>query len=463
MKKIKRIAVIITALLISIQCIFSFGCSNAGKVKPKVDTVNFLCYWFPPEIKPDLAYVNQNLEEVDAALKQIKAGGMDVVVFNEWQTGRIGSDISNKYMDLCKENGLKVSLHLRNNYIDEGGMQGDGELYETDFANSEYLDNVLYIAMGDEPPYDGIEKFADYIPKFEANFSVPYFINLFPTYMSADLLSGHSYEEYVEHYCNTILKKLKGERWLSVDHYPYLGGVQSDQSGMTPTYLQNLEVMRYAVKDIENSHLNLDIMTCSMTDRRLPEIGDIRQQVYVGMLYGVEQFTVYTYGFPRGNPYHIEGTMAMVDEYTGEPTQIYYDVQKVISEIKAFEDVYLSYEYNGTKTYSAGLSYDVTHRNPAFYEKYLKHQVKSFDKVESIFATQDTVVSEFFNNDGDKAYIMLNYADPIEKKVDNVTVRFKNAKKVDVIIKGITKTVDVVDGCIDISLEPGEGCMFIPK
>ena len=461
MKKKKTIISIITACFIVLQCMFGVACDGKDKVKAKVDTINFLCYWFPPEIRPDLGYVNANVDEVNAAFKQIKDCGMDVVVFNEWQNGRIGSEVSNKYLELCEANGLKVSLHLRNNYIDDGGMQGDGELYETDFSQSKYLDNIYYIAMGDEPPYDGIATFAEYIPKFEEHFNVPFFINLFPTYMSSDLLSGHTYAEYVEHYCNTILKKLKGERWLSVDHYPYLGGVASDQTGMTPTYLENLETMRYAVKDLDNAHLNLDIMTCSMTDRRLPELGDIRQQVYVGLLYGVEQFTVYTYGFPRGNPYHVDGTMAMVDESTGEPTQIYYDVQTVIGEIKQFEDVYLSYEYNGTKTFLAGVSYSQTHKNAAF--RYLKHQVQSFDEVDSVFATQDTVVSEFFNDDGDKAYLMVNYADPLQKKYDDVTVKFKEAKQVDVIIKGVTKTVDVVNGCIQIRLEPGEGCMFIPR
>lgn len=453
-KKIRVIALLLSALI----CMpFSvIGCkSDQRKFSERVDKVIFQISWLPNDLK----------EESFALVKEC---GFDMVQLNVYQAGELDSEKCIETIEKCVKNGLKVVPNLRN--AGSGGFFfGDGKLYDSKENLSKYYqnDDIIAIAMFDEPTYNQMELIADMIPRFEQNFDKDFIVNLYPEYAGAKEFNGHSYTEYVQHFSDTVLKNLSGRKWIMTDYYPYLMDMATGQAkDMEDSWLYNYELMRYSTKDIEDIHVAFYLMSCSMNGYREPTIKEMRQQLYVGLAFGAEKFGCYTYGKPIGNSYHPDGTISMVDENTGEPTRIWYAVKQMISEFRAFEDVYLQYNYNGMKAIDANESYyesknDAFKRNPDFAR--LKHEIEKFEKIKSVYATQDTVLSEFFNKDGENAYIAVNYSDPAFNLSDKIMFEFKDCDSVEVIIKGVKSTLPLTNGVGTVELEPGEGCMIITK
>ena len=403
----------------------------------------------------------------DDAFETMAELGLDVVGLNEWQCGPTSSELQRTVMRLCAKHGLKYYPHLANAGVSDS-FSGDDELYVYDYSKDlELYENMHWIAMADEPHYKHFDQVASWIPRYEKTYiAKPFYVNLFPEYVSDKELGGLSYNKYVKTFCDNILKKLNGEKWLVFDYYPYAYNEDSQTpNGMFYSWLHNLAIMQTNLKTIENGHMGAHFQTCSFTGNREVDEFDMRQQLYVNLAFGVENISCYTYAKPVGNELHGEDKKSMIDE-DGVPTSIYYAVQKIIAEAKLFDDVYLSYQYDGTKVYYPSETYDKISYNAAFEalaDEELTVMLDSFEKISSVYNTQDTVISQFFNKEGKFAYIAVNYEDPIERKSDSVKLKFeKDVKQVKMYRKGIPQTVTLKDNVLEFILEPGEGVMVIP-
>lgn len=403
----------------------------------------------------------------DDAFETMAELGLDVVGLNEWQCGRTSGELQRTVMRLCKKHGLMYYPHLTNTGVNDT-FGGDDEMYIYDYSkDAELYESMYWIAMADEPHYKHFDQVASWIPRYEKTYiDKPFYVNLFPEYVSDKELGGLSYNEYVRLFCNNILKKLKGDKWLVFDYYPYAYNESSQTpNGMFYSWLHNLALMQTNLKTIKDGHMGAHFQTCSFTGNREVDEYDMRQQLYVNLAFGAENISCYTYAKPVGNELHGEDKLSMIDE-DGVPTSIYYAVQTIIAEAKAFDDVYLSYQYDGTKVFYPSETYDKISYNAAFEalaDEELTVILDNFEKINSVYNTQDTVISQFFNKDGKFAYIVVNYEDPIDRKSDAVKIKFdKDVKQVKLYRKGVPETVTLTENVLEFVLEPGEGTMIIP-
>lgn len=452
MRKLKfnRIISLIIATLLFVSTSSLFGCfagTNKGFVE-KVSEFEFIASWFND-------YTQEEFELV-------KECGFDMVQFNPWQTP-INQERTVTAVANAEAAGLPVILHLKNcgEGNVNGGVDADNELYEIDYSKN---DNVKMICMFDEPWYDAIDNIAGWIDRYEKTFDdKPFYVNLYPEYVAKSQLSGHSWEEYIEYFCEKVLSKLSGERWLSYDIYPYLMDDNTQVvKGIEPTWLHSLAVMAENTKKVENAHLQSHLQTCSYNGHREPAEEDIRQQIYVSMAFGVERLSCYTFAVPPGSEsIHGSGKISMVDS-KGNPTHIYHSVKKLISEVKLFDEIYLQYQYDGFKTYLANESFSSENYNASF-KRVSNMEIDKLEDINSVYCTADTIISQLYNKQGDKAYVVVNYEDPYEKIADNIMLDMGSNKRVTVIRKGVSQSIELNNGVLSLSLEPGEGVMVIPK
>lgn len=469
-KFIKCVALALSFVLISAS-FAACGDSDDNKVSEKVDKIQFIASWMPN---------NLTLHDFEV----MKDCGFDVASTNVYQAGYLNSELYDRITGYILQAGLEYWPHLENAGLSQvWSPPGEQHLYDDNIIEKMKRDGVKVIQIFDEPVYSQMELIGSWVEEFERYYpDTTFFCNLFPEYATIDGL-GADLKTYVQAYCDKVLANLHGEKWLSVDYYPYLYDHNTNvNAGVYKKWLYNFEVMRYAIKDLSNAHLLLDIMSCSMYSDaiswRVPTIKELRQQIYVGLCYGFEGFDCYTYGKPIGNPYHPSNTLTMIDPDNGDAnddykTQIWYDVQQVIREIRGYDggengkieginDVYLKYEYDGTKTFVGSQSYlSGEHINESF--QFLKHQLTNFTGVKSVYTSQDTVISQFHDADGKKAFIAVNFADPAYNLSDRIIMEFKGAKTVTIYNRGNPKKVDLNNGVLDYTLDCGDGCIIIPE
>lgn len=467
---IKKICCIILSILMTISVMsFSFGCNLVENKRfvEKDSVFRFGAGWTPYDI---------NLHEKDyydseedflkerakfkKAVEDIKELGLDYFYVNEYQHGNTGSERFYTIAEVFEEVGVSVVPHLANVGLSDQ-VEGIGDIDNL----KDYDKGFFAMYLFDEPHFKHFDTIKSWIPEIESKMpNTRFIVNLFPYYVGQKELGGYTYEEYVQENCEKVLKSFtKTERWLFVDYYPY---AQNEDGFETPifeqTWLYNMEILAENLKNVPDGHLGAHFQTCSYDGHREVSVNDLRQQLYVNMLFGVEEIDCYTYGRPGGggNPIHGPEKISMVYD-DGTPTHIYYSLQTVISEMKKFDQVYLQYQYDGIKTYMPNESFDKQNSNPSF--DYLEKTLDSFEEIDSVWCTADTVISQMYNKNNEYAYIAVNYVDPIKEKTDELTIRFNSAKTVTVYIKGEPKVMEVVDGKINILLEPGEGCMIIPN
>ena len=491
----KFICIILSALILSGVMLFSVGCDDETAKKvfwDRKEEVVFTAGWTPASVWGD------DDEKAAAAIKQIVDCGFDAFYHNVYNLGDITKPESwfdeykndpdkyqrdlakypseiekyNKIINRFKAGGLKYIPHLENvgmNHI----VTGIGSL--EGIKSSIYDDACYMVCVYDEPWYEDIDTIASWIPEYEKNYiNKPFYVNLFPEYVNAGglvggrELGGHTYEEYVSDFCDKVLKKLKGEKWLVVDIYPY------KESGLEPTWLNNMSLVAENLKEIYGGHFMMHFQTCSYstggndTDehRRAVNLADMYQQAWMNMAFGVEAISCYTYARPGlgGNSMHNGDKMSMVND-DGTPTHIYYDVQTVIKAMKEFDEIYLKYKYDGVKTYLANESFNNHDYNPAFDA--LTTELKSLKDIDSVWCTADTVITQLYDKNQNYAYVAVNFENPKEEITDNLTIKLNDSSSVTVYTfsgdKLVTESVPVVNGVINVSLGAGEGCMLVPN
>ena len=86
----------------------------------------------------------------------------------------------------------------------------------------------------------------------------------------------------------------------------------------------------------------------------------------------------------------------------------------------------------------------------------------SIDRIRSVVATRDTLVSSFKDNNGYDGFMVVNYSDPYYRKSDDVSIRFNNATKAIVWNRGESKVVDLTNGTLNYKLLSGDWAFVIP-
>lgn len=407
----------------------------------------------------DISYTPKRTEEVEnaeiplgvfsspaptaAAYKECAAAGFNFVLIDQ-NYASITSEAYKNIMGYCNAAGMKaVPMTLnKNDTTDFTGVAG----YAGKFFR-------------DEPTYSEFDTIADWAENFESQngTSKIFFCNLFPNAAGTSGYGCDSYEEYLNGYIEKVLAKLNGEKWLSVDIYPLLAKADGTTT-IHATYLQNLEATAQAVLNHPDMDITLHYYiqthghgTGTWNPRDISSAADIRYQYNCAMAYGVNAFSVFTY--PTQNGEEFKNGMGLVENiqsggtWSTEKTPVYDCVKQANQELKAWDDVYLSFNYQGTKAIGNGA--DV-----------LKHNLDNLTGITAVSATKDTLIG-LFDRNGTKAYMVTNYTEPSQGQSDTVVLTMESGSKAQVYKNGVKQEMTLSGQQLTLNLAAGEAAFVI--
>lgn len=369
-------------------------------------------------------------------------------------------------LELNKGAGITSVMHVGNDY----GHINDVPLTKPDADYSdlgEYIDRVCYF---DEPVYKNFSELKAWAKEHDEKYGnkFAFYVNLLNGNMHAnemgDTPETQTFDHYVETFCSEVLGEIKtGEKILSCDMYPIVQ--KNGRTSILTNWLYTLETMMYNAKANNARHEEFVQVAEHLNYPRATE-ESIRYQIYVLLNFETQGFTYFTYSSPMAD---FKNSCVNLDKSQSLNDQYYY-VKTVNEEIRAFEDIYLNYSVNGVMAvYGTENDYDVDEEtgevlgNSAM--RMMKKAVKSIDGVDSITATEDTLVSDMTDKDGNKAMLITNFSDPYEGLDDAVEIKFDKNKeytRLAVFRKGVRKVYEVKDNKITLELESGEGIFVMP-
>lgn len=188
--------------------------------------------------------------------------------------------------------------------------------------------------------------------------------------------------------------------------------------------------------------------------RRINE-EDLSYQVYTCMAFGITGFSYFTYTESFLSDQMTGGCVTRDDCAT---TELYGWAKELNAEIKKFDNVYLSFDWQGV--YPVVGSENESGFVPA-YDR-LQSPLSSLSCASAVTATQDTLVGQFQDENGNDGLIVTNYSDPAVGLNDEVSITFQDANRALVYRNGERTVYVLQDGVLDLTLEAGEGVFVIP-
>ena len=354
----------------------------------------------------------------------------------------------------CEEIGLDTLLLTGFNTSDGGGWpdaQWD-RLYE--MAQSPAADMICY---WDEPYEDQFDKVKSMVDKHNAKYgdaadAPTFYVTFDPAGRPTANVNGQ-FGEYATKIWDDVLQHVQGKKFLSLDVYPLYSA--NGVTGVKNDWLPKMETMANLSKEHDaDFHMFIQsYWTDDNTTRRVSEI-DLGYQVYVCMAFGITGFSYFTYteSFLSGM------TGGCVTRKDCTPTELHGWAQMLNTSLKKFDNVYLSFDWNGV--YPIVGSENEVGDNTAFGA--LKTALSSLACASQVSATQDTIIGEFKDKDGNDGLIVTNYSNPVDNLSDDVNITFKDANRALVYRNGERTVYALKNGKLNLRLAAGEGVFIIP-
>lgn len=282
-----------------------------------------------------------------------------------------------------------------------------------------------------------------------------------PTAYNNDFLYWEDYYNYYfEHSGNE-------QKAFLFDHYPLMGN--ATKGSISEEWLFILEQYAQLAKEKNiDTWSYIATMSYFSGTRRKPAEDDIRYQSYVNLAYGAKGLAYFCYMSPGIPPYTGDfrlGDYALInfedpdDISTFYKTDTWYSTQTVNNELKSFDHVLLSFDWQGVMK-NAGSEAATTAGRNCF--KNAKNWIKQHDGIKSISSTEDTIIGVFQDDKGYDGFLLVNFSDPLYDCTDTVNLQFRGANRAVVYIKGEQQIVDLTDGTYNVTLQPGEAQFIIP-
>ena len=399
-----------------------------------------------------------------AAYQECADAGFTYVLIDQ-NNGAFDLETYRSTLQYCAEAGMKsIPMKL--------GVEAD-TFNNTDYSQVPGFAGKFY---WDEPALSDMDTIAGWAEIFEQQNGTEklFYNNLYPCYASSSVI-GNDYRHYLDAYIDTVLSKVNGKKLLSVDFYPLqrttekkfswseLKYVYNTYNSIRTDYLYNLEATAQAALDkgVDVSYFvqTHGHGTTDTVNRDLTSVADMRFQYNTAMAYGVKSFAAFTYPSQGGGEFEnyqglVKNTYNDSTGWTTEKTPVYGYVKQANEELKAWDEVYLSFDYVGTKALLGSSSSS----NACF--KKLTQNKEAITGLTSITATQDTLIGEF-DKDGVTAYMISNFTEPSEKLSDTVELELSEATRVQVYINGVKETKIVPKGKLTITLGAGEAAFVV--
>ena len=366
-----------------------------------------------------------------------------------------------KGLKVCEEAGLDV--WIRPHSAETSNTPTDAPCYyEQYFSTIDFRDYpaVKGFFVVDEPSYGQlIDLETRYLKWFNENYggeNYEFFANLFGCHnvnWKTGEYKNKTYNDYAEQYLSVVDRAQAVNKSHSIDFYTL-----HLNDGVYSMYEYNLKVHEDAATRAKNHGVNLGGYVQAFggladgNSYRLPTTcAEVNWGVYNLLSFGAEDLKFFHY-----REYKKDGLLGMLTD--GVPNERYYWVQEALEMVRNFDHVLLSYEWDHLYTnVGTGSRLAV---NPAF--EHVRGVVKPITDVEAVKSKYDITMNEFTDEEGNKAFMLCNYDDPIMGRKNKTTVTFKDAKGVLYYRNGEPTTVLLEDGKFSIELEAGEGVFVIP-
>lgn len=271
--------------------------------------------------------------------------------------------------------------------------------------------------------------------------------------------SGDSYTTFIQHYVDTIIKKLEsGGRSICLDNYPLIAGGKIKDS-----YILDLLTVANIARDYnaeaeegQKANFGICLQTFMNTNpgfeqRDITSVADITFQMYTGMATGATLFEYFCW-----RSYDSMGFYGIVDE-TGEK-RIYDYVKEANDRALPFEKVLCSFEWKGLTSKKGEMS-----GKDDVFGDIRDLEIQETGSLTSLVSRYDAIVG-CFEKDGQDGYMVVNYTDPINDYTNAVTLKFEGCSQALVYTEEGTEQVNLTEnGELRLILEAGQGAFVIPK
>ena len=369
-----------------------------------------------------------------------------------------------KQLGYCEQVGLKAILGSDTALSGAGlGSPENVAIDETDYT---LYPAVEMINVWDEPgsAHFGevatrIEKYYDFYEKLGKTAPTMY-VNLDPAYHKSHQSSAseENMRVYAEKFVEEVLTKVQGRKIISTDIYPLMSSPDGSKFSVLSTWLADMETLK-EVAVAADAEFMMFVQNYSESSRReIMSKEDLAFQIYTDMAFGIDGFSYFTY---RQSALNFGGGCVSKDE-SCTPFENYYWAQEINAEIAAFDHVFLAFEkWKGVMTVNGtnNLEADEEYNNDSFI---LAHPVTKLDCAKSVSATEDTIIGQFEDKDGNSGLMVVNFNDPLENLYDTVSFEFNKANRALVYRNGERKVYEVKDNKLDLEIGVGEGVFVIP-
>lgn len=318
--------------------------------------------------------------------------------------------------------------------------------------------------MADEPSWTKIGTLRPLVDWYnQCGGNTLFHINLNPSYGTA-MLEGHTYQEYVNYFCDEILKNVKGPKTLSTDYYPLF--TENGVNYIDSDFLSDYMVLAHKVKELnasvqnENDKvlLNLYIDANSLnnaTNRDVTTLADIRFMTNCAVAFGAKGLNYYGYTGSNGKGLVNAGETGYVT------TDLYDIVKQTNAELQSLADAILNFDWVGTRTYRGTNSQD--RYNETAFRTVSGKVLSGFRYITDVNCTYDTIISEMQDSENNKGYMVVNYSEPSQNLTDSVSLTFEDQiQKVIIYHNGVKTVVNVKDNALTLNLAAGEGAFVYP-
>ena len=350
-----------------------------------------------------------------------------------------------RILDICDGLGIEVIV---------SAVCNSNILYNKSLLNYRSFKGVL---IQDEPNYNEIAALANKISWFEQLFGTDklFYVNLFndPT-GSADKLNGHTYQEYVTHFCNTVLASVNGNRVLSFDIYPVLS--QNGTRKIMMNYIDNLAIIAYAAKAVNaSSHVFIQTMAWNGTtiNRVMPTEGELRLQVYAAMAFGFKSFSCFCY-LPAES-------ISSDKKALSNDSDLQTWLTGIEDMLNTYDDLYLDFKWYYSMAVK-GSSGNCTDDIVQYIMNAGHNNSNELSGIVSVSSAYDTVMGRFISeyHDGTKIAYMVTNLDVNNN--NTITITFSGTvTSVTIYCSGTPETRTVTGNTLELTLEEGMGAFVV--
>ena len=265
-------------------------------------------------------------------------------------------------------------------------------------------------------------------------------------------------------YINDFLDAMQPDS-IMYDDYPLMEN-KSGTLVMSDTYIPCLQIVAKAAADRNIKFYNVTQAFENNADgsthrRQVTEAGaKWLNNILIG--FGAKQIAYYTYytrgeSDSTGGESYVDGS-SFVD-YNGNPTDLYYTMQNVMSNNQTFASTVLQFDYKGSRYYSgSSVSSDKSQVSRSLTSS-------SFSKLSAFSVDKElALVTELYDDENNNyMYMAMNISNPdVGLYTQNVSLTFNGYTHVRVYRDGEFTNVALTNGVYSASLNAGEAVYVIP-